>query len=240
MKLVTELTFRSDVDVELYKTDASDLDVARAAWVSTKGRDSMDANPETRVPGLINYLMRDRHGSPFEHNSFTFVISCPIFVVREFHRHRAGWSYNEESGRYTQLQPVFYLPAEDRKLQQSGKPGHYIFQTGSEEQILLTENGIRTISEKSWAEYEFLLERGIAKEVARMVLPLNIYTTFWATCNARSLMHFLSLRTENDDALFPSHPQLEIQLVANKMEQFFKDAMPLTYEAWNNNKRVAP
>lgn len=236
---MTDVTMRSDMDVLLYKTNASDLDVARAAWVSTKGEEATDMD-SNRVPGLINYLMKDKHGSPFEHNSFTFVISCPIFVVREFHRHRAGWSYNEESGRYTQLKPVFYSPTDDRNLTQTGKPGHYQFSPGTYSQVKNTQGTLRRHSQRAWDEYTQLLDDGVAKEVARMVLPLNVYTTFWATCNARSLMHFLSLRTENEDALFPSHPQREIAMVADKMEVQFANAMPLTWKSWNENRRVAP
>ena len=118
-------SFRSDVTVELVKHTASDADVLFAARVSTLGEQSLDElqkDPE-RSKGLINYLMRDRHGSPFEHNSMTFFVSAPIFVFREFMRHRVGWSYNEESGRYRELQPVFYVPDADRKLVQEGRPG---------------------------------------------------------------------------------------------------------------------
>jgi len=234
-----DIEFKNDVDVSLYKTNASDLDVARAAWVSTKGEEAVDMD-SNRVPGLINYLMKDRHGSPFEHNSFTFVISCPIFVVREFHRHRAGWSYNEESGRYTQLKPVFYVTNEDRNLQQKGKPGHYTFEPGTYEMIYHTQGTLRRSSQECWNEYQTLLNLGVAKEVARMVLPLNIFTNFWATCNARSLMSFLSLRTENEESTYVSRPQKEIQMVADKMESIFKEVMPITWQTWNDNGRVAP
>lgn len=108
----TKAHFRSDVTVGLVKSAASDSDVLFAARVSTAGEQSLEEvtkDPE-RSKGLINYLMRDRHGSPFEHNSMTFFISAPIFVFREFMRHRVGWSYNEESGRYRELEPVFYVP----------------------------------------------------------------------------------------------------------------------------------
>ena len=231
--------FRSTVDVELVEVSATDLRVAKAAWVSTKGKEAEDAD-EARLAGLINFLLRDRHGSPFEHSSFTFAIRCPIFVVREFHRPRAGWSYNEESGRYSKLRPEFYVPAPNRNLVQTGKPGHYIFGPGSEQQHkIATAHMVRSVW-KAWDSYEEMLEAGIAKEVARMVLPLNIYTSFYATCNARSLMHFLSLRTENTEATYPSHPQKEIQMVADQMEEFFKDQMPFTWAAWNTNGRVAP
>lgn len=496
--MTTDVKFRSDVDVELVEVSASDLRVAKAAWVSTKGSRAEDEGNPDRIAGLINYLVRDRHGSPFEHTSFTFAIRCPIFVVREFHRHRAGWclagdteiwqeswgtgdkpqrsirkrsvaelwdnwhngvpdsmgrrrklesvrnfkvrtmdeatgkfilskvtniykndsvqmyrttlkngmtiktsidhlfwtdsgwaklgelsigdvvgvtgrvfersgaqyppslrrgigvwtsmqrasiigdgttcnscnelfaakdmeldhivpvvsdlskaldasnlqalckdchrsktdseqilaarpemtagvnwseiesiekllieesydielegpnrgfvangfvvhnSYNEESGRYTKLQPEFYVPARDRNLVQTGKPGHYVFGPGSDEQYENVDVNISNASWRAWDNYEDMLEHGIAKEVARMCLPLNIYTSFYATCNSRSLMHFLSLRTENESATYPSHPQFEIQLVANAMEEHFKTQMPITWEAWNRNGRVAP
>jgi thymidylate synthase (FAD) len=128
--------FRSDISVELVKANAQDSDVIWAARVSTAGEMSLEARDEDpeRSAGLIRYLMRDRHGSPFEHTSMTFLVSAPIFVFREFMRHRVGWSYNEESGRYRQLQPVFYVPGPDRKLIQQGKAGQYHFVDGTEEQ----------------------------------------------------------------------------------------------------------
>jgi thymidylate synthase (FAD) len=237
---LTDIIFRSDVDVELVEVNASDLRVAKAAWVSTKGRRAEDESNPERLAGLINFLVRDRHGSPFEHTSFTFAIRCPIFVVREFHRHRAGWSYNEESGRYTKLQPEFYLPNSERNLVQTGKPGHYVFSPGSKYQHDLMSHGHRMVSDIAWNNYEALLDQGIAKEVARMTLPLNVYTSFYATCNARSLMHFLGLRTENENATYLSHPQKEIQMVADEMEEIFAEQMPITWLSWNKNGRVAP
>ena len=109
-------------------------DVIWAARVSTAGENSLDEINEdpARSAGLINYLARERHGSPFEHTSMTFFISAPIFVFREFMRHRIA-SYNEESGRYRELSPVFYVPNKDRKLVQTGKTGHYVFVDGTSE-----------------------------------------------------------------------------------------------------------
>jgi thymidylate synthase (FAD) len=120
-----EVIFRDDVSVELIKASASDADVIWAARVSTAGEQSMDEIGEdpARSAGLINYLARERHGSPFEHTSMTFFISAPIFVFREFMRHRIA-SYNEESGRYRELKPVFYVPNKDRNLIQIGKECH--------------------------------------------------------------------------------------------------------------------
>ena len=113
-KTSPELRFRDDMTVELVKSSASDSDVIWAARVSTAGENSLEAvgTDASRSEGLINYLARERHGSPFEHTSMTFFISAPIFVFREFMRHRIA-SYNEESGRYRELSPVFYLPSKE-------------------------------------------------------------------------------------------------------------------------------
>ncbi|UED86949.1 FAD-dependent thymidylate synthase [Streptomyces profundus] len=235
-------SFRSDMTVELVKHAASDTDVLLAARVSTLGERSLDEigkDPE-RSKGLINYLLRDRHGSPFEHNSMTFFVSAPIFVFREFHRHRVGWSYNEESGRYRQLAPVFYVPDEERRLVQRGRPGKYEFVSGSPEQHALVGKTLEDSYSHSYAAYQELLESGVAREVARAALPVGLYSTMYATCNARSLMHFLGLRTKDERARTPSFPQREIEMVAELMEAEWARLMPLTYEAFNANGRVAP
>lgn len=152
-------SFRSDVTVELVKHTASDSDVLFAARVSTVGEQSLDElkkDPE-RSKGLINYLMRDRHGSPFEHNSMTFFINAPIFVFREFMRHRVGWSYNEESGRYRELQPVFYVPGESRKLVQEGRPGKYVFVDGTQAQQELTGRVMEDSYRQAYEAYQEML-----------------------------------------------------------------------------------
>ncbi|WJN63150.1 ThyX-like thymidylate synthase [Streptomyces phage phiScoe44] len=202
----------------------------------------MGTQPTSGRPseGLINYLMRDRHGSPFEHGSFTFVIEAPIFVAREFFRHRAGWSYNEESGRYRELRPVFYVPGPGRNLQQVGKPGAYTFEPGTPAQYSSVTASSKDAYQVAWNAYQNQLQAGVAKEVARNVLPVGIFTSFWATCNPRSLMHFLSLRTNRQNAKVPSFPQREIELVADEMELAFMDAMPHTHRAFEMNGRVAP
>src|SRR5215813_14465482 len=120
MTTVPSITFRRDMTVELVKHSASDADVIWAARVSTKGEQSLEdvhADPE-RSAGLINYLMRDRHGTPFEHSTMTFYVSAPIFVFREFMRHRT-FSYNEESGRYRTPDPGSTLQGPTRNLVQS-------------------------------------------------------------------------------------------------------------------------
>ena len=232
--MTTGITFRSDVTVELINSMASDDAVVMAARVST----GAEAN-ENRDKGLINYLMRDRHGSPFEHNAFTFYIEAPIFVFREFMRHRIA-SYNEESGRYKELSPVFYVPGPDRNLIQTGKPGAYDFLPGTAEQVALVEQEARTASVNAYESYQRMLEAGVAREVARIVLPLNIYSSMYVTMNSRALMNFLSLRTKREGTHFPSFPQREIEMCAEKMEEFWAQLMPQTYEAFNKNGRVAP
>jgi thymidylate synthase (FAD) len=239
-----ELQFRSDVTVELVRSSAHDSDVLFAARVSTQGEQTLDtaqsgAEASDRDRGLINYLMRDRHGSPFEHNSMTFYVQAPIFVFREFMRHRIA-SYNEESGRYRELRPVFYVPGPERNLVQVGKPGAYDFLPGSAEQTALVDEEVRAVATHAFESYQRMLEAGVAREVARIVLPLTIYSSMYVTVNARSLMNFLSLRTKREGTHFPSFPQREIEMCAEKMEEQFAELMPLTYEAFNKNGRVAP
>jgi thymidylate synthase (FAD) len=239
-----ELQFRSDVTVELVRSSAHDSDVLFAARVSTQGEQTLDsaqsgAEASGRDRGLINYLMRDRHGSPFEHNSMTFYVQAPIFVFREFMRHRIA-SYNEESGRYRELRPVFYVPGPERNLVQVGKPGAYDFLPGSPEQTALVDEEVRAVATHAFESYQRMLEAGVAREVARIVLPLTIYSSMYVTVNARSLMNFLSLRTKREGTHFPSFPQREIEMCAEKMEEKFAELMPLTYDAFNKNGRVAP
>lgn len=244
---MSDIIFRSDVTVELVRGYAADSDVLFAARVSTQGEQTLEsaaahtdaAEDEKRNKGLINYLMRDRHGSPFEHNSLTFYVQAPIFVFREFMRHRIA-SYNEESGRYKELAPVFYVPAPERNLVQVGKTGHYEFLPGSAEQVALVEQESRTASIHAYEAYKRMLEAGVAREVARIVLPLNTYSSMYVTMNARALMNFLSLRTKREGTHFPSFPQREIEMCAEKMEAEWAKLMPYTYEAFNANGRVAP
>ena len=233
--------FRDDVSVELIKSSASDADVIWAARVSTAGELSMDEIGEdpARSAGLINYLARERHGSPFEHTSMTFFVSAPIFVFREFMRHRIA-SYNEESGRYRELNPVFYIPNKERNLIQIGKTGAYEFVPGTDEQFNVTVDAMKEAYVVAYDSYKKMLDAGIAREVARAVLPVATYSSMYVTMNARALMNFLSLRTSREGSHFPSYPQREIEMVAEKMEAEFAKLMPLTYAAFEKSGRVAP
>ena len=236
-----EIVFRDDMSVELVKSSASDADVIWAARVSTAGDKPLEevGADATKSEGLINYLARERHGSPFEHTSMTFFISAPIFVFREFMRHRIA-SYNEESGRYRELKPVFYIPSKERKLVQIGKAGAYTFVDGTEEQFKVTVDAIKETCKLAYTNYQKMLSAGVAREVARAVLPVTLYSSMYVTMNARALMNFLSLRTAREGSHFPSYPQREIEMVAEKMEAEFAKLMPITYGAFQKSGRIAP
>lgn len=232
----SEIAWRSDMTVELIDWMGSDASVAFAARVST-GRDDIQGGD---IAPLIGFLMKNRHGTPFEHNSMTFRIEAPIFVWREFMRHRIGFSYNEQSGRYMEMISSFYSPAIDRNLVQIGKPGAYEFVPGESDMVHLVADSIASANIAAWDAYQVMLRAGIAKEVARLPLPVNIYSSAYVTCNARSLMSFLSLRTKSELAKFPSFPQREIEMVAEEMENMWSNHMPITWRAFNDAGRVAP
>lgn len=238
-ELVSPITFSSDITVELIKHSASDADIAFAARVSTQGERSKSVGEGGELEGLINYLMRERHGSPFEHSYFTFYVKAPIFVWREHMRHRIA-SYNEESGRYKVLSPEFYTPSPNRKLQQTGKTGHYKFEDGTPEQHATVQVQYRAACQEAYMAYEEMLRLGVAKEVARGVLPVTIYSSAYVTMNARALMNFLSLRTTDPLSTYPSYPQHEIEVVGKQYERVFQQLMPLTHAAFIKNGRVAP
>ena len=235
---MTAVIFSSKMDVELVQSVGSDTMIAAAARVST-GKD-IGTHSGTADAGLINYLVSHRHGSPFEHNLMTFRISAPIFVFREFMRHRIGWSYNEESGRYKKLDPKFYVYPNERPLAQAGSSAHPQLVPGTG--ALAAEVRFQTSRayEDAWIRYERMLDSGAANEVARTVLPVGIYSTMYATCNARSLMAFLSLRRDVEHATFETKPQWEIDNVAEQMEAVFKDLFPETWRAFDMNGRVSP
>lgn len=241
---MTSITVRDRMSVELIQHVGDDAMIVSAAKVSTgldRQAPHIDAeHTEEADRGLINFLMKNRHGSPFEHGSMTFRVECPIFVAREFMRHRVGFSYNEESGRYKVLRNEFYVPQRFRPIVQVGKPGQYDYVLGTQDQYQTLTRRMTWAYRVTWAIYCALLGLGVAKEVARMVLPVGIYTSFYVTCNPRSLMHFLSLRTTDSLSTFPSYPMWEIESVARGMEDHFETLYPVTAHAFNKNGRVAP
>jgi thymidylate synthase (FAD) len=207
---------------------ADDLSVVNAARVSFGVRKT---ELEPADEGLIRFLMRERHGTPFEHGYFRFLVKAPIFVVREHHRHRAGHSYNEWSGRYSKLEAEYYVP--DYVRTQVGKPGAYSFEPVEPAVRDTARDEIETSAEQAFGAYERMLEQGVAKEVARTVLPLAMYTKYFWSCNPRSLMHFCSLRNSE-------HAQFEIREYARAAESFLQRLMPVTHAAFVANDRTAP
>jgi thymidylate synthase (FAD) len=237
-----EIELQSTVEVSVVQHNLTDDSVAWAARVSTVGEraESLTEDTPEKTRGLIRFLMRDRHGTPYEHGSITFRVTAPRYVGREMLRHRAGVSFNEESGRYREYDPVFYTPGADRPLVQVGKPGAYSFEQGNHYQHGVVERSYRAAISVAWASYQAMLEVGVAREIARGVLPETLFSTMYVTMNPRSLMHFISLRTRDERAKYPSGPQHEIELVAKQMESALAEHMPITYEAFNDFGRVAP
>jgi thymidylate synthase (FAD) len=215
--------------VRLDDSMATDLSVANAARVSFARRkeelDDADA-------GLIRFLMRDRHGTPFEHNAFRFHVRAPIFVAREWFRHRVG-SFNEFSMRYARATDDFYVPEADDVRSQVGKPGAYSFEPVDAELAERTREELREVYDQAHATYERLVDAGVARELARSVMPVGAYTEFYWTVNARALMNFVSLRAAET-------AQREIRRYAEAVERLFAEQMPVTHAAFVAAGRVAP
>jgi thymidylate synthase (FAD) len=208
---------------------ADDLSVVNGARVSfARRKEEMDESDE----GLIRFLMRERHGTPFEHNAFRFHVRCPIFVAREWFRHRVG-SFNEFSMRYARASDEFYVPEPEDVRTQVGKPGAYSFEPVSDELAEQTREKLQEVYDAAYQAYEELVEAGVAREVARAALPVGAYTEFYWTVNARSLMNFISLRNSET-------AQREIRRYAEACERFLEEQMPVTYAAFVANDRTAP
>ena len=215
--------------VRLDAAMADDLSVVNGARVSfARHKDELD----DADAGLIRFLMRDRHGTPFEHNAFRFHIRCPIFVAREWFRHRIG-SFNEFSMRYAKATDDFYIPEAEDVRSQVGKPGAYSFEPVEPELAERTREELQAVYEVAYATYTKLVDEGVARELARSVLPVGAYTEFYWTVNARALMNFVSLRAAET-------AQREIRRYAEACEQFLAAKMPITYEAFVANDRTAP
>lgn len=240
---MSEIKVRHDFTVDLIDVAGSDHMICKAARVSTLNDDDGEmsfGDAYAKDRHLLNYLMKNRHGSPFEHGLMTFRIEAPIFVWREFMRHRIGVSYNEQSGRYSEMKPEFYVPGPERNLVQVGRPGAYSFAPGSVEQFEETTREMHYVCNMAWDAYQGLLNVGVAREVARMCLPLSIYSAAYVTMNPRSLMHFLSLRVFDDRSIFRSFPMWEIEQVARKIETEFAAIFPTTHAVFVDKGRVCP
>lgn len=217
-------------EVELLDMMGNDLSVVNAAKVSFAAQKK---ELDESAIGLINYLLKNKHATPFEHVLFKFRIKAPIFVTREWMRHR--WSsFNEMSMRYHQPNVIeFYIPSRRDFRTQVGKPGAYNFETIKDNAVINeTIKQLQTVYYNASSAYDEMIKNGVAKEIARMVLPVAQYTEFIWTVNARSLINFLSLR--NDSAA-----QLEIREYADTIETVFANIMPITYKSFIENERIA-
>ena len=211
---------------------ADDMSVVNSARVSFAQNEDDKTELTNADKGLINFLMRERHGTPFEHNSFRFHVKCPVFVAREWFRHRIG-SFNEFSARYSEVPNEFFVPELSVVRTQTGKPGAYMFEQVSMEVAMRSKNSIHEAYKAAYKSYMEMINDGVAKELARVVLPVGMYTQFYWTVNARSIMNFCSLRSAET-------AQMEIRDYSVAVEQMFSSVMPVTAKAWLENNRVAP
>ncbi len=250
---MTKIVLTSEITVEEIQQNGNDEMLARAAWVSTgKDRQTPQGDPidPERVAGCLGYLMKSRHGTPYEHGCLTVRVHAPIKVWREWHRHRIGWSYNETSGRYKDLEPIFYIPPRDRLMIRpmgfrSSRPA---FAAATDEEYDLVLESLRKGYDAAYTEYEYMLSLEVDRGLARDVLGVGIYSTCYCTANPRSIMAFLELRTgqanglnpEGEQARRPSKPLYEIEVAARKLETIFAQHWPITYRHWNENGRSAP
>lgn len=200
--------------VDFLGGDSRAVDSARVSFGSVSKGETADRK-------LIEYLLEHGHLSPFEHSVFQFHVKCPIFVARQWMRHRIA-SYNEISARYTEVHDEFYYPEAFRAQDRSNRQG-------SLESAALDQEKMRAIYDRavkaSYAAYKELLDAGAAREMARMVLPVAQYTQFYWSVNARSLLNFISLRAD-------AHAQWEIRRYAEAIQEMFRARMPWTWEAY--------
>lgn len=216
--------------VALEDSCADDLSVVNSARVSfNKYHQEMEEGDDK----LIGFLMKNHHGTPFEQNFFRFRVKAPIFVFREWHRHRIGISINEWSARYSELKPEFYIPENENIRIQTGKPGHYVYEQASAEVATRFIIRLNIQCAQAFEEYQRALADGVAKEQARFFLPVNIYSEMYWSCNARSLMNFLTLRNA-------PKAMWEIRQYAAQLENIFRESMPITHQYFVENERIAP
>lgn len=217
---MSEITFRSDVSVELIDYMGSEERIVQAARTSTKGRDTEEAVAN----GLVRTLIEEKHTVPLEHCVFTFKIEAPLFVVNQLVKHRMT-SISAHSARYSEMRPEFYIPSDDRPCAQTGKPMEYnYFHTPETTEAAQIELG--GVANYAWQSYEYLLREGVAKEVARSVLPVSMYTTIVMTLNLNSLLNVIKLRTDR----YGSHPQEEIRWVGEALRDVVVEKFPTVAE----------
>jgi thymidylate synthase (FAD) len=211
--------------VRLVDSMGSDLNVVRAARVSYDAAWRAGEN-EGSDARLINYLWKNAHTSPFEAVTLTFEVKAPIFVFRQWHRHRT-WSYNELSARYRELPQEFYLPDPESIGSQSkdNKQARVIEPTDDVLERRCEVLGVEVHCEAAFELYRKLLAKGWPRELARSVLPVNTYSHMFATVNLLNLFRFLSLRDHD-------HAQYEIRVYAEAMRELARSVAPVSVAAW--------
>lgn len=214
------MEFRDQSTVTLIDHMGSDARIVEAARVSTRGEASRGQESDE---GLIRYLLRNGHWSPFEHPVATFLIETPLFARSQIIRH-SSFSFNEESARYRQMRARFYVPPSHRPLVQTGKPGAYVMEPATAGTAGLTRAAMQRQAAAAWSEYQHLLDLGVTREIARAVLPQHLITSFYMTGSLRSWIHFLSVR---DDV----HAQYETRMVAQAVRAELEVLFPVAMAA---------
>lgn len=214
--------------IRLVDSMGSDLSVVRAARVSYDAawRAGEDTGSDAR---LINYLWRNKHTSPFEAVTFTFEVKAPIFVFRQWHRHRT-WSYNELSARYSELPEEFYVPEAEQLRAQSKANKQGRDEALDIDIVEASLTAMQSVGTTAFEAYRSMLEAGVARELARSVLPVSTYSHMFASVNLLNLFRFLTLRCD-------SHAQYEIRVYAEAIVKLIKPVVPVSVEAWLNDQR---
>jgi thymidylate synthase (FAD) len=211
--------------IRLVDSMGSDLSVIRSARVSydAEWRTGEDAGKDEK---LIHYLMRNKHSSPFESVTFTFEVKAPIFVFRQWHRHRT-WSFNEVSARYSELPEEFYVPAVEQITTQSASNKQ--MRTDEANPCAPVARGsMESCMKECFALYSDLLSQDVPRELARIVLPLGTYSHMFATVDLHNLFHFLRLRLHE-------HSQYEIRVYAEAMLKLIEPIVPVSVAAFKES-----
>lgn len=213
--------------VRLVDFMGDDLSVVRAARVSYDAAWRTGEN-EGSDRKLINYLWKHRHTTPFEAVTFTFEIKAPIFVFRQWHRHRT-WSYNELSARYRELPEEFYIPNEHIIGVQSAqnKQGRTLGEMDQTRLALLEE--YKVMAANAFKLYQLMIRAHYPKELARMILPVSTYSHMFGTVNLLNLLKFLTLRCD-------AHAQYEIRVYSDAMRDLARHVVPVCIEAWETHQ----
>lgn len=233
------ITMALDMSVRLIRTNANDEFPIQMAQASLGADEEWSIDPKIDPQRFLNALVAPRHGVPFEHDQWTFFVEVPIFVARQWVKHRHA-SMNEMSGRYVKMLPKFYTASPDRPLVNTGTKMKPDFTTFDQEAFTVAIETDRVMAENAWKLYTERIDIGIAEEYARTILPLNTFTQFYWTVNTRALMSFLERRVDDPGNRVETHPQWEIDKMARVLEGYFEEYMPLTYKAFTAAGRVAP